>query len=61
MTTEDTGFKVDKVTGDNYHSWNFNMKILLIEKDLWQIVTETETLDENANEVERRKFRKYEN
>ena len=58
---EDTGFKVDKLTADNYHSWKFNMKMFLIGKDLWEIVNGTETLDENANEGERRKFKKREN
>ena len=58
---EDTSFKVEKLTADNYHSWKFNMKMLLIGKDLWEIVNGTETLDENANENERARFRKREN
>ena len=53
---KDTGFKVDTLTADNYHSWKFNMKMLLIGKDLWDIANGTETLDKNANEGERRKF-----
>ena len=35
--------------------------MLLIGKDLWEIVNGTETLDENANENERARFRKREN
>ena len=58
---EDTGFKVDKLTADNYHSWKFNMKMFLIGKDLWEIVNGAVTRDENANEGERRKFKKREN
>ena len=57
---EDTGFKVEKLTAENYHSWKFNMKMFLIGKDLWEIVNGTETPDEDADENERRKFKKRE-
>ena len=37
-TAEDTsvtgGLKVEKLTGDNYHSWKVQMKMLLIAEDL---------------------------
>jgi len=36
---EDIGFKVEKLSGENYHSWKFQMKMYLIGKDLWDIVT----------------------
>jgi len=39
MATDDVGFKVEKLTGDNYHHWKFQMKMCLIGKDLWEIVT----------------------
>jgi len=42
---EDSGFKVDKLTGNNYHTWKFQMKMCLIGKDLWGIVTGDETLN----------------
>lgn len=58
---EDTGFKVEKLTAENYHSWKFNMKMILIGKDLWEIVNGTETLDEDADENKQRKFKKREN
>jgi len=61
VAAADTGLKVDKLTADNYHSWKFNMKMFLIEKGLWEIVNGTETLDENSNEGERRKFKRREN
>ena len=64
-TDEDTsvtgGLKVEKLTGDNHHSWTFQMKMLLIAKDLWEIVTGAETLSGNATAEEQRKFKKREN
>ena len=61
MAAEDTGFKVEKLTGDNYHSWKFQMKMHLIGKDLWDIVTGAETLDEETTAEAQRRFRKREN
>ena len=61
MATEDISFKVEKLTGDNYHSWKFQMKMCLIGKDLWEIVTGTDQLAEGATDAEQRKFRKKEN
>ena len=59
MATED--FKIEKLTAENYHSWKFNMKMYLIGKDLWEIVTGTEVMDDNISDVERRRFKKREN
>jgi len=61
MATADdiaSGFKVEKLTAENYHSWKFSMKMLLIFKDLWDIVNGTENLSESANATERSKFKK---
>ena len=58
VVVEDASFKVEKLTADNYHNWKFNMKMYLVGKDLWDIVQGEETLGENAEEEERRKFRK---
>ena len=55
------GFKLDKLTADNFHSWKFNMKMFLIGKDLWDLVEGTETLGEEATEDEKKKFKKREN
>ena len=64
-TAEDTsvtgGLKVEKLTEDNYHSWKFQVKMLLIAKDLWEIVTGAETLNRSATAEEQRKFNKREN
>ena len=48
MATDDVGFKVEKLTGDNYHHWKFQMKMCLIGKDLWEIVTGADTLPVDA-------------
>ena len=61
MATEDISFKVEKLTGDNYHSWKFQMQMCLIGKDLWEIVTGTDQLAEGATDAEQRRFRKREN
>ena len=58
---EDSGFKVDKLTGNNYHTWKFQMKMCLIGKDLWGIVTGDETLNPGASNQEQQKFRRREN
>ena len=61
MATEDAIFKIEKLTADNYHSWKFNMKMYLIGKDLWEIVTGTELLNDELSEADKRKFKKREN
>ena len=54
-TAEDTGYKVEKLTADNYHSWKIYMKSFFIAKGLSETVKCTETLNKNANEGEQRK------
>ena len=61
MATAEDAFKVEKLTGDNYHSWKFNMKMYLIGKDLWEIVTGTEMQNADASAEEERKYRRREN
>ena len=46
MATDE--FKFEKLTAENYHTWRFNMKMYMIGKDLWDIVTGAETLSEEA-------------
>ncbi|UYV72199.1 hypothetical protein LAZ67_9002155 [Cordylochernes scorpioides] len=45
---------VEKLTGSNYRSWKFNMKMLLIERGLWECVINEETIDADKDQ------RKYE-
>ena len=48
--------KVEKLTGDNYHSRKFQIKVLLSAKDLWEIVTGAKTLNGSATAEEQRKL-----
>ena len=57
----ETGFKVDKLTGDNYHNWKYSMRMHLIGRDLWEITTEEEKLSETADDEMKKKFRKRAN
>ena len=36
---EDIGFKLEMLTGENYYHRKFQMKMYLIGKDLWELVT----------------------
>ena len=43
----------DRLNGDNYHTWKFNIKMVLKMKDLWDIVTGQETVVEDASNADR--------
>ena len=59
--TEETKLlNVNKLTSENYHSWKFQVKLLLLGKDLWDIVTGKEVLKTDPTEEEKEKFRKRE-
>ena len=58
---EDANFRVEKLSADNYHTWKFDMKMLLMRNDVWEIVTGDEVLDENASVKEKVNFKKREN
>ena len=58
MSSEEIGFRMDKLNGDNYHTWKFQMKMYLIGKDLWDIVEGTEVLADGVPDVEQKKFKK---
>ena len=60
MATEETSFKIEKLTAENYHSWKFNMKMHLIERDLWEIVTGEEKVMDNMSENVMKKIKKHE-
>ena len=51
----------DKLNVDNYHAWEFSMRMYLIGKNLWEIVHGTETLANDANDDAKEKFRKRSN
>ena len=35
--------KIERLDGKNYQSWIFNIKLVLMERDLWGFVEGTET------------------
>jgi len=46
--------RIDKLNGSNYRSWKFNMKMALIQRELWQHVTgEASRPAEEEIEIER--------
>ena len=49
-TVEESGFRVEKLSSENYHNWKFDMRMLLIGKDLWEIVSGGEVLAQGAPE-----------
>ena len=56
-----TSLNFDKLNVDNYHAWEFSMRMFLIGKNLWEIVQGTEVLGENADEQTTAKFQKSSN
>jgi len=58
---DDTGMnnnKIEKLNGRNYQSWKFQMKLILMEKDLWGFIEGTEIAPAlTAQDGVRRKFR----
>ena len=57
MSSEDLS-KFEKLTAENYHSWKFNMKMLLIGMDCWEIVEGSETLPTDATLKQQQEYRK---
>ena len=58
------GVTMSKLTRENYHKWKFNAKMVLIGKDLYDIVTGDEIMPEEATEANRKRreeFRKRDN
>ena len=56
MSSED--FRFEKLTAENYHSWKFNMKMMLIGMDCWEIVEGTEVLPAESTPKQQQDFRK---
>ena len=54
---------MEKLTSENYHNWKFDMKMMLVGNDLWDIVTgdEFEVVGEQARAGVRNAFKKREN
>ena len=41
-TQSDNAMKIEKLDGTNYLTWKFNVKLMLMQKELWGIVEVTE-------------------
>ena len=52
---------MEKLTADTYHQWKFEMKMLLMGKNLWEIVDGFEVLHGFATDGEVLKFKKRQN
>ena len=51
-------WSIDKLDSSNWMTWKFQIKHLLLAKDLWGVVDGTETLQENASAQQRTDFNK---
>ena len=60
-SVEEGNLRVEKLTAENFHNWKFDMKMLLVGKDLWDIVTGEEKLEEEAIAKERTQYRTCDN
>ena len=52
---------IKKLSSENYYHWKFDMKMLLIGKDLWEIVSGGEVLARGATNKAISEFRKRDN
>lgn len=48
MASINTFDRVDRLNSDNYRTWKFAMKMLLIQRELWDYVNGTVTLQADA-------------
>ena len=60
-SVEEGNLRVEKLTAENFHNWKFDMKMLLMRNDVWDIVTGEEVLENGASNVKRAAFKKREN
>ena len=51
--------RIEKINGQNYQSWKYNMKLLLMERGLWGFTQQGQETqpDENAAATVRNAFR----
>ena len=49
---------IDKLDGSNWTTWKFQIKNLLLAKDLWKYCDGSATLDEGASAADRTKYQK---
>ena len=57
-STEEINYRMEKLSSDNYYNWKFDMRMLLIGKDLWDIVSGAEVVANDASPAQKDSFRK---
>ena len=57
-STEEINYRLEKLSSDNYYNWKFDMRMLLIGKDLWDIVSGAEVVANDASPAQKESFRK---
>ncbi len=58
---EQIKINIEKLNEKNFYTWKYNLKMHLVGKDLWEIVSGDEELSLNANADARKRFKKREN
>jgi len=53
--------RIDKLNGTNYRSWKFNMKMILVQRELWQHVIGEAILPADHTPQEEKHFNNKEN
>lgn len=53
--------RIDKLNGANYRSWKFNMKMTLVQRELWQHITGEASLPVDHTPEEGERFKNKEN
>ena len=48
---------IEKLNGTNYQSWKFNVKLMLMQKELWGLIDGSDEIEETANEDIKKKYR----
>ena len=57
-STEEINYRVEKLSSENFYNWKFDMRMLLIGKDLWDIVSGAEVVANDASQAQKDSFRK---
>ena len=58
VSTVDESWSIDRLDGKNWMTWKFQMRHLLLGKELWGYVDGTETLEDDATAQQQANYRK---
>ena len=59
--SDESNLRIEKLNSENYYNWKFDVKMLLVGKDLWDIVTGEEIVDDEMPERDRASYKKRDN